>query len=307
MVALLVTKASRVLESRERAVVGGVDGEVVEPEKSGTLALEDVGDPAEGVVEVPEGDANAGFSLGAAADGLRNCQHDSYRVLSFGEEEVLSYIAVVLLLPLKVGLVQGELDSDVELGQSDLNAGLTVRVDDGDVVVKAGRASGDSVRLHTDTIDSDTILLQHPHDVDGSTALRTNPLEIVVVVVKLRIWVRLGRLTESNLDVLLAEDLVEDGLAPGAVVLEGLVDDIPGVAATLPVTGDGVDVADDGLGEGLRSPFNFFNPRGELRVPDEGVAAEDLVLLFSNLGDDLAFGPVEDALLGLGEQPLFLR
>ena len=45
-------------------------GEVVEPEESGTLALEDVGNPAEGVVEVPEGDTDASGRLSAATDSL---------------------------------------------------------------------------------------------------------------------------------------------------------------------------------------------------------------------------------------------
>lgn len=44
--------------------------EVLEPQKRVALAGEDVGDPAEGVVEVPEGDADAGFDLGAGADDL---------------------------------------------------------------------------------------------------------------------------------------------------------------------------------------------------------------------------------------------
>lgn len=52
------------------AVIRWVDGEVLEPEERVALAGEDVGDPAEGVVEVPEGDANAGVDLGAGPDDL---------------------------------------------------------------------------------------------------------------------------------------------------------------------------------------------------------------------------------------------
>jgi hypothetical protein len=65
-----ITGTSRVLESGESSVVGRVGSEVVEPEKSGTLALEDVGNPAEGIVEVPEGDADTGWRLSASTDGL---------------------------------------------------------------------------------------------------------------------------------------------------------------------------------------------------------------------------------------------
>lgn len=70
IVARLLTQTSGVLERSQGTVVGGVDGEVIEPEKSSTLALEDVGDPAEGVVEVPESDADTGRGLGTATNGL---------------------------------------------------------------------------------------------------------------------------------------------------------------------------------------------------------------------------------------------
>ena len=43
--------------------------EIGEPETSGTLAGEDVGHPAEGVVEVPEGDADAGLREGCTGEG----------------------------------------------------------------------------------------------------------------------------------------------------------------------------------------------------------------------------------------------
>lgn len=68
----LVALASRVLEGGEDTVVGRVDAEILEPEKGLALTGEDVGDPAEGVVEVPESDADAGLGLGAAADSLGN-------------------------------------------------------------------------------------------------------------------------------------------------------------------------------------------------------------------------------------------
>lgn len=52
------------------AIVGGVLGEILEPQQSGALALKDEGDPAEGVVEVPDGDTDAATDLDASADNL---------------------------------------------------------------------------------------------------------------------------------------------------------------------------------------------------------------------------------------------
>lgn len=68
--------------------------------------------------------------------------------------------------------------------------------------------------LHADTINLNAILLKHPDKVNSGAALSTRPLEVVIVIVQLSIRVGLGRLAEGKLDVLLAENLVEDGLAP---------------------------------------------------------------------------------------------
>lgn len=72
------------------------------------------------------------------------------------------------------------------------------------------------------------------------------------------------------------------------------------------MAGNLVDVVGDGLGQGLRCPLRLFDPWGKLRVPDEGVATKDLVLLLSEIGDDLTLGPVEDTLLGLNKEPLMM-
>jgi hypothetical protein len=65
--------------------------------------------------------------------------------------------------------------------------------------------------------------------------------------------------------------------------------------------GDVVD--DDGL-ELLGGPGAGLDPRGELAVPDEGVAAQVLAVLARQRRDDLALGVVEAAAGGLDEGPL---
>ena len=71
--ALLATRLCRILERIQNAKVGRVGSEVLEPEQGIALAGENVGHPAEGVVEVPEGNTDAGVDLGASADSLGVC------------------------------------------------------------------------------------------------------------------------------------------------------------------------------------------------------------------------------------------
>lgn len=60
-----------VLESIDDAIVGGVSGEVLEPKTSRALASEHIGDPAKGVIKVPNGDSDAALDLGTSTDNLK--------------------------------------------------------------------------------------------------------------------------------------------------------------------------------------------------------------------------------------------
>lgn len=70
---LRLASGSPVLQRLDDTIVGRVLLKVLEPQQRGALALKDVGDPAEGVVEVPDGDADAGVDLDTGADGLLSC------------------------------------------------------------------------------------------------------------------------------------------------------------------------------------------------------------------------------------------
>ncbi len=135
-------------------------------------------------------------------------------------------------------------------------------------------------------------------------AALTPSLDAVVVVVKLGVRIDTCCRLEGQLDVFLAEDFVEDGFPVRAILVERLVDDIPGVAPALPMTGNVLDVTNDGFPQLWRRPVGRLDPRGKLAVPDERVAAEDLVLLLGQGCDDLALGVVEDARGRLREEPL---
>ena len=64
------------------------------------------------------------------------------------------------------------------------------------------------------------------------------------------------------------------------------------------------DVGLDDLLQGLTVPRAIGHPAGELGVPDEGVAAEELAVLAGNVGHDVAVGVVEVAARGLERIPL---
>lgn len=52
------------------SIVSRVDSEIAMPEKSISLALEDIGNPAKGIIEIPDSDADAAADLDASADSL---------------------------------------------------------------------------------------------------------------------------------------------------------------------------------------------------------------------------------------------
>src|SRR5204863_7730965 len=78
----------------------------------------------------------------------------------------------------------------------------------------------------------------------------------------------------SQFNVRVADDVLEGRRTPGAVVVEGLVDDIPGInRAVGPVVHHPVNVVVHDVGQVGRAR-NTANPTGELAVPDERVPVD---------------------------------
>ena len=219
----------------------------------------------------------------------------------------ITHVAVDVGLPLEARLVGGQLDPHVQLGERDLHARGGVLLHDGDLVVEARRAAGDEVALHADAVDGDALVLEHLDDPHGAVGLGAGRLEVVVVVVQLRVRVDLVRRPEGELDEVLAQRVVEDRLAVRAVLVQGLVDHVPRVALALVVAGHLGDVVDDDLAQLLGRPLRLLDPRRQLAVPDERVAAEELAVLLGEARDDVALGEVELAMRRLGEEPLVCR
>ena len=218
--------------------------------------------------------------------------------------DLATHISVDCLLREQIRLSPGNWHSHVQLSDRDLHTQRGVLLHDCNLIIQTWRSSHRVMSLQTHAINLDTRLLQHLHNPHRAISLAARPLDIVVIVVQLRVRVDLGRYLERELDVILAKDIVEDALAPGAILLEGFVYDIPCVALALVMFCHSGDVVDNNVRELLRGPLGLLDPRSELAVPDEGVAAEEFALLLGEIGGDVALCEIEDASLGFGEEPL---
>lgn len=271
----------------EKAGDGGVGGlglEVLVPGKSLTGAGEDRGNPGVLVGVVPDADAN---TLGDVEASTNNAD------------------VVGGLLFLSGGIGGDALVADVELGVGDLgDTGVDVGLENGAQGRAGASAADDQMGLKTDTIDLGTGILDALDDVENLLLLVASQLDVVVVVVKLGISISRGGGLERDGNEVSTEDLVEDTVAVGAVLVKGLVDDIPGVALALVVAGNVGDVRLNDGGQLLLGPGTRGDPGGKLRVPDQSVAAQKHAVVLGEGGDLVAGGVAEDALALLGELPL---
>lgn len=91
------------------------------------------------------------------------------------------------------------------------------------------------MRLEPDAVDFHVCGFEVLHDLDGAVRLVGVELETEVVVVQLRRRVGCRGGPEGDGDEICAEGAGEDAVAEGAVVGEGFVDDVPGVAGAFVV------------------------------------------------------------------------
>src|SRR5829696_8376809 len=135
-------------------------------------------------------------------------------------------------------------------------------------------------------------------------ALRVDPLDVVVVVEEDRLRVGLVGPAERVGDVAGADGAQPDRVSQRAVVVEGLVDDVPGPDPAAEVAGDGEDVLAQDAAQLLPGPGALGQPRRQLAVPDQDVAAHLLPVLPSEGHQLLGLGEVEAAAFGLDGIPL---
>jgi len=199
--------------------------------------------------------------------------------------------------------------SDIELGDIHIEVKRDERIHLSDELGNGRRTADFKVRLETDTVDLDTTLFQAAESVDGTGTTSTGSLDTVVVVDELNVSLGLldgltgglkGNGEESRTD-----DLVEGvGSVPASSTGEGLVDDVPGEAATTPMTdnvGDVVLKDIDHGGVGDTTSDEVKKPLRVLVVPAEVVASKIFAVVFSNVDGNVtaSVGEVVSARLGL--------
>lgn len=232
------------------------------------------------VINTPDGDTNASWELHAGLDDL----------------------LVVRDLLVDLGGGGWHVHSDVELGDGDVKAGVVEELEWG-LVVWDGAVADDQVRLGSNTVDWDTSSLEAVDEGDEVGELGGGVVEVVVVEVELAVWIGLGGGTESNLNGLLTEEAVEDGVTVVSVVLEDLVGDIPVLDLALPARDEGGDVGLEDAGEGS-GIVDVADPLWELGVPEESVATDVLAVLSGVVDEVVTTGKVEVAMGWLGRVPL---
>lgn len=98
-------------------------------------------------------------------------------------------------------------------------------------------------------------ILHKPDNLQCTLCLVAVELEAEVIVVQLGRWIGGRRGAEGEGDVFRAQGVEEDACPKGPVaVVEGFVDDVPGVAGAGEVADDVGDVGLDDGSEGLRGP-----------------------------------------------------
>jgi len=158
--------------------------------------------------------------------------------------------------------------ADVDFGVRNLDAEGSEAAEHSSQVATARGAANNQVALEADTIDGSASVLDDAHQLERPVGLGAVVLEVVVVVVELSAGVSGAGGAEGDSKVVGAEGAVEDGVAPVAVVVDGLVHNVPVVALALVVAHDVIDVRFDDTLESAARPV----ARGDLHTLIEGLS-----------------------------------
>ena len=143
--------------------------------------------------------------------------------------------------------------------------------------------AGDKVGLEAYAVDADASGFELRDDFLGGAGFGAGELDIVVVVVEFYVCRGgSGRGGEGDGNVGGADGVVPERGAVGAVIGEGFIHDVPGVAAGAPVSDDGFDVVGHDGDEGCVVPGLGGEPGGEGVIPDQIVTADELAVSFGN-------------------------
>ena len=158
--------------------------------------------------------------------------------------------------------------------------------------------------LQADAVDGHAALLEVLNQGLHGKRLVADRLHVVVVVVQLRPRRGvLAREAERVLDIRGTQGFEPNIATQGAIVVEGLVHDVPRVAVVVVVRSLVLDVVLHYTEQLALAPRLARQPVRELVVPDEVVAAAQLARLLGGDHDLVAEGVVEDVAGGLDVDP----
>src|SRR5690606_16473272 len=147
---------------------------------------------------------------------------------------------------------------------------------------------------------------QVDHQVVEAVALSVDAFDVVVVDVQLGVGGDLVRLAERVGDVVATHAAVPDRVAERTVLVERFVDHVPGVDVTPVASGHHLDVVLHDGPELAAGEAAVVQPGRQLAVPDQGVAAHNLVVGLGEVDDVVGLAPVVLAPLRLQRLPLHL-
>jgi len=166
-----------------------------------------------------------------------------------------------------------------------------------------GTVANNQVSLSTNTMDGDTTADETVDQSNEVGELGARVVQVVIVKVQLCAGVGSSGGLEGNINELLAEKPVEDGVTECTVVLEDFVENVPVHDLALILGHDGGDVVLNDLGQGS-SIGNVGDPTWQLRVPDQSVTSDLLVVGGCVVDQVVGTGQGEGALTPFSRIPL---
>lgn len=153
---------------------------------------------------------------------------------------------IISTLLRQIGRIRRQKQPDIQLSNSNINAQLRESLHILNLTIKTRRLASNEMTLQAHPINPQSGILQHLHDALRSRSFGTRVFNIIIIVIQLRPRVSLSCRRERDLDVIFAEHAVEGVVAESAVIVQGFVYDVPGVALRSPMACFGCYVLDQG-------------------------------------------------------------
>lgn len=179
----------------------------------------------------------------------------------------------------------GSVHADVNLSVDNVDVQLGVAAEDSLESGLVGKSTGSrgnflsQVSLKTNTIDVDTVALDELDNTLSTESLVAIVLKVVVVVEELGLRAGLLGELEGDRKEGLTDGVIEGRGAVSAVLVEGLVDDVPAGADILVAASKVEDVVLHNGDQGLVVKVTGTDPSWKLAVPHKGVAVNLLLVL----------------------------